>query len=270
MVCAHSLAETLLVVLLPPLMGLEPNYCDLEAGFWAAPSGTHWLGTDDVGRDLFARLVCGGRISLLVGFAAAGLSVAVGVPLGLIAGYRRGTWEFWIMRLADLFQTFPSIVLVLCLVALVGPSVVNLILVIGLLGWTGIARLVYGNTLAVRETEHIVAHYRRWAEARPRFCGATCCPTRSPGVGSAAPAGGPGHPVRIQPELPGGRDPHAPGLLGQPDPVCLRLVGAHRTAVGMAAAGAVHRSDGALPSVCGGWSAGRHGSQLQIYFALKL
>lgn len=158
MVClAILLAETLLVVLLPPLMGLEPNYCDLEAGFWAAPSGTHWLGTDDVGRDLFARLVCGGRISLLVGFAAAGLSVAVGVPLGLIAGYRRGTWEFWIMRLADLFQTFPSIVLVLCLVALVGPSVVNLILVIGLLGWTGIARLVYGNTLAVREQEYIVA-----------------------------------------------------------------------------------------------------------------
>ena len=86
-----------------------------------------------------------------------GLSVAVGVPLGLIAGYRRGTWEFWIMRLADLFQTFPSIVLILCLVALVGPSVVNLILVIGLLGWTGIARLVYGNTLAVREQEYIVA-----------------------------------------------------------------------------------------------------------------
>ena len=58
MVClAILLAETLLVVLLPPLMGLEPNYCDLEAGFWAAPSGTHWLGTDDVGRDLFARPV---------------------------------------------------------------------------------------------------------------------------------------------------------------------------------------------------------------------
>ncbi len=154
---AILLAEVLLVLLLPPAMDLEPNISDLEAGFWAAPSAEHWLGTDDVGRDLFARLVCGGRISLLVGFCAAGLSVAVGVPLGLLAGYRRGPWEFWIMRLADTFQTFPSIVLVLCLTALVGPSVGNLILVIGLLGWTGIARLVYGNTLAIREQEYILA-----------------------------------------------------------------------------------------------------------------
>lgn len=189
MVClAILLAETLLVVLLPPLMGLEPNYCDLEAGFWAAPSGTHWLGTDDVGRDLFARLVCGGRISLLVGFAAAGLSVAVGVPLGLIAGYRRGTWEFWIMRLADLFQTFPSIVLILCLVALVGPSVVNLILVIGLLGWTALPG--WFTEIPWRcGNRSISSPYRRWAEARPRFCGATCCPTRSPRCGQRCPCG---------------------------------------------------------------------------------
>lgn len=151
------LAEVLIVLLLPVLLGVDPNASDLEAGFWAPPSAGHWLGTDDVGRDLLARLLCGGRVSLLVGFCAAGLSVAVGVPLGLLAGYRRGAWEFWIMRLADIFQTFPSIVLVLCLVSLVGPSVLNLILVIGLLGWTGIARLVYGNTLAVREKEYVTA-----------------------------------------------------------------------------------------------------------------
>lgn len=151
------LAEVLLILLLPPLMGLEPNAGDMDAGFWAAPSSAHWLGTDDVGRDLFARLICGGRVSLLVGFCAAALSVAVGAPLGLLAGYRRGAWEFCIMRMADVFQCFPSIVLVLCLVALIGPSVVNIILVTGLLGWTGIARLVYGNTLTVREREYILA-----------------------------------------------------------------------------------------------------------------
>lgn len=150
-------AELLLVLLLPPLLGLEPNVTDRAAGFWAAPSGAHWLGTDEVGRDVLARLICGGRVSLLVGFASAALSLLIGVPLGLLAGYRRGKWEFWIMRCADVFQSFPSIVLILCLVTLVGPSVVNIILVIGLMGWVSIARLVYGNTLSIREKEYILA-----------------------------------------------------------------------------------------------------------------
>ena len=157
-VCMVILAlEFLGVLLLPPLLGLEPDVTDRAAGFWAAPSAEHWLGTDDVGRDVLARLICGGRISLLVGFASAAINLAVGVPLGLLAGYRRGAWEFWIMRLADVFQSFPSIVLILCLVTLVGASVLNLVLVIGLLGWPGIARLVYGNVLSVREKEYILA-----------------------------------------------------------------------------------------------------------------
>lgn len=149
--------EVLGVLLLPPLLGLEPDVTDRTAGFWAVPSAVHWLGTDDVGRDVLSRLICGGRISLLVGFASAAINLAVGVPLGLLAGYRRGKWEFWIMRLADVFQSFPSIVLILCLVTLVGASVLNLVLVIGLLGWPGIARLVYGNVLSVREKEYILA-----------------------------------------------------------------------------------------------------------------
>ncbi len=149
--------ELLLVFLLPLVLGAEPNVSDLEAGFWAPPSAEHWLGTDDVGRDLLARLLYGGQISLLIGLSAAVISTAVGVPLGLLAGYRRGSWEFWIMRLSDLVQTFPSVVLVLCLVSLVGASALNIVLVLGLLGWTGIARLVYANTLTVREQEYILA-----------------------------------------------------------------------------------------------------------------
>ena len=149
--------EVLAVVLLPPLLGLDPYSSDLAAGFWASPSPAHPLGTDDAGRDLLARLLCGGRVSLLIALSAAAVSAGLGVPLGLLAGYRRGAWEFWIMRLADVFQSFPSIVLVLCLVVLVGPSVLNLVLVLGLLGWMGVARLVYGNTLTVRDQEYIVA-----------------------------------------------------------------------------------------------------------------
>ena len=158
MVCLYLLcAELLAVLLLPPLLGLEPNVSDLEAGFWALPSAEHPLGTDDVGRDLLARLLSGGQVSLFIGLSSAAISTALGVPLGLLAGYRRGAWEFWIMRLADIFQTFPSIVLVLCLVTVVGPAALNIVLVLGLLGWTGIARLVYGNTLAVREREYVLA-----------------------------------------------------------------------------------------------------------------
>ena len=150
-------AELLAVLLLPPLLGLDPYTSDQAAGYWAPPSAGHLLGTDDVGRDLLARLVYGGRVSLGVGLCAAGLSALVGVPLGLLAGYRRGAWEFWLMRLADVLQSFPSIVLVLCLVTLAGPSAANLVLVLGLLGWPDIARLVYGNTLSVREQEYILA-----------------------------------------------------------------------------------------------------------------
>lgn len=251
-------AELLAVLLLPPLLGLEPNASDLEAGFWAPPSAAHPLGTDDVGRDLLARLLCGGRVSLLIGLCSAALSALVGIPLGLLAGYRRGAWEFCLMRLADVFQSFPSIVLVLCLVSLVGPSALNLVLVLGLLGWTGIARLVYGNTLSVREKEYVLA-------ARPpRADSAEQCAAQRDraGVVRPPPAGGAGHPLRIQPELSGGGYPHAPGVLGQPDPVRRQPACPHRAAVGVGAAGAVHHPDRAVPS--GHWrrSAGRAGPQI--------
>ena len=149
--------EILLVLVLPLVLGQDPNAVDRAAGFWAPPGGDHLLGTDDVGRDILARLLYGGRISLLVGFSSAALSAVVGVPLGLLAGYKGGRWEYWIMRACDTFQSFPSLILVLCLVSLVGPSVWNLILVIGGLGWASLARLVYGSTLSVKEKEYVEA-----------------------------------------------------------------------------------------------------------------
>lgn len=151
------LLEALLVLLLPPLLGLDPFQTYRDAGFWAPPSAQHILGTDDVGRDIFARLLYGGQISLLVGYCTALLSAALGVPLGLLAGYKGGKWEYWIMRACDTFQSFPSMILVLCMVSLLGPSVWNIILVIGVLGWSSIARLVYGSTLSVKEKEYVEA-----------------------------------------------------------------------------------------------------------------
>ena len=149
--------EILLLLILPSLVGQDPNVTDRTAGFWAAPSSVHLLGTDDVGRDILARLLHGGQISLLVGYSTTILSTLLGVPLGLLAGYKGGKWEYWIMRTCDTFQSFPSIILVLCLVSLLGPSVWNIILVMGVLGWSSVARLVYGSTLSVKEKEYVEA-----------------------------------------------------------------------------------------------------------------
>ena len=149
--------EILLLLVLPLLLGQDPNLTDKTAGFWAAPSSVHLLGTDDVGRDILARLLYGGQISLLVGYLSAILGTLLGVPLGLLAGYKGGKWEYWIMRACDTFQSFPSLILVLCLVSLLGPSVWNIILVQGVLGWSSVARLVYGSTLSVKKKEYVEA-----------------------------------------------------------------------------------------------------------------
>ena len=151
------LVIALCCLLLPLVMDLDPYTTDELAGFNSAPSAEHILGTDDVGRDLFARLLYGGRISLFVGIASTIISVLIGVPLGLLAGYYRGIWETIIMRAADIFMSFPSMILILVLVAVFGPSIMNVTIVIGVLGWTSMAKLIYGNTLSMREKEYIEA-----------------------------------------------------------------------------------------------------------------
>ena len=144
----------LAVVFIPLFADLDPYTTDR---FNKPPSDAHILGTDDVGRDLFARLLYGGRISLFVGITSTIISVLIGIPLGLIAGYFRGTAESIIMRTADAFMSFPSMVLILVLVAVFGPSILTVTVVIGVLGWTAIAKLIYGNVLSIREREYIQA-----------------------------------------------------------------------------------------------------------------
>lgn len=147
----------LAVVFIPLFADLDPYTTDRAAGFNKPPSDAHILETDDVGRDLFARLLYGGRISLFVGITSTIISVLIGIPLGLIAGYFRGTAESIIMRTADAFMSFPSMVLILVLVAVFGPSILTVTVVIGVLGWTAIAKLIYGNVLSIREREYIQA-----------------------------------------------------------------------------------------------------------------
>ena len=122
-----------------------------------APSSQHWLGTDAQGRDVWSRLVHGTRVSLVVGIASQGVSLAIGVVLGLFAGFR-GRWtDEIIMRFADVTLAFPSLLLLIAMAAAFEPSLTTVCIVIGVVGWAGMARLVRGQVLVVRELEYVQA-----------------------------------------------------------------------------------------------------------------
>lgn len=144
------------MLFLPVIFDLDPYSIDYSA-FGAPPNAVHLLGTDDMGRDLLARVIFGGRISLQVGILSTLLSILIGLPLGLLAGYYRGIVETLVMRAADVFMCIPAMVLALVIVAITNQSVWVIIFVIGMLGWPAIARLLYANTLAVRNQDYIEA-----------------------------------------------------------------------------------------------------------------
>ena len=121
------------------------------------PSLKHLLGTDDLGRDVFSRMAYGARISLSVGFVAVGLSLIIGVSLGAVAGYFGGWIDNFIMRIVEIFMCFPRIFLILMLIAFLGPNILIVMAVIGLTGWTGLARLVRAEFLSLKEREYVLA-----------------------------------------------------------------------------------------------------------------
>ncbi len=122
-----------------------------------APSLAHWMGTDDLGRDVFSRLLLGTRISLSVGFVAVGISLVIGTTLGLCAGFFGGWPDMIVMRLVDIMLSIPTLFLILAVLAFLGPNIYNVMVIIGLTAWPGLARLVRGECLSVREREYIQA-----------------------------------------------------------------------------------------------------------------
>jgi len=121
------------------------------------PSLTHLLGTDDLGRDVCSRVIYGTRISLSVGFIAVGIAVLLGILFGAVAGFYGGWIDSVIMRFVDIMFCFPTFFLILMIIAVLGPNIYNVMIVIGLTSWPGIARLVRGEILSVKEREYVYA-----------------------------------------------------------------------------------------------------------------
>lgn len=156
------IALLILVSLLAPLFAPYDPYTSIknEAGgldIYAPPSTTYLLGTDSLGRDILSRIIYAGRISLSVGIISILISTTVGVLLGSLAGYFGGWVDAVIMRTVDVVYCFPVLFLIITVSTLLKPSIFNVMIIIGLVSWTGTARLVRGEILRVRESEYIQA-----------------------------------------------------------------------------------------------------------------
>ena len=145
-----------LCLLAPSVIRFGPDELNLRARN-QAPGALHWLGTDGTGRDILARVLYGGRVSLSVGLAAVSVSAAIGITVGCLAGYFGGKADLALSSLIDMVLTFPRLVLIIAFVAVVGPGLFNTMLVIGLLSWPAIARLTRGEVLGLRGQEFVLA-----------------------------------------------------------------------------------------------------------------
>ncbi len=152
-------ALVVLAVLAPVLAPWDPHRPDTKH-ILMPPSPSHWLGTDQLGRDVLSRVLYGSRVSLAVGFVSVGIATLIGVLLGAAAGYHGGAVDNVIMRLVDLMLVFPRFFLLLAVLALLKPSIWTIMAIIGMTGWMGVARLVRVEFLTLREREFVI-----WSES---------------------------------------------------------------------------------------------------------
>ena len=140
-----------------PIIAQNSPYSTDLTSISQAPDSHYWLGTDATGRDVFARLLYAGRVSLSVGVTVVLISLVVGMTLGAISGYFGGITDASIMRFVDVVLSFPSVLIIITLIAMLGPNLFNLILVMGLLNWPPITRLLRAEFLSLRERDYVLA-----------------------------------------------------------------------------------------------------------------
>ncbi|MEY3861882.1 MAG: hypothetical protein RIR60_248 [Pseudomonadota bacterium] len=159
----------LLAVVLGRLFQLDPNQIDLNA-ILNTPSSVYWLGNDDLGRSILARLLHGVEVSLLVALSVTLVTMTVGVLIGLLAGFYGGRVDQALMQVTDVFLAFPGILLAIAFAAVLGPGLLNLMIALSLTGWVSYARLTRGQTLSLRDRQHVLAALSLGASV-PRLIG---------------------------------------------------------------------------------------------------
>lgn len=150
------LAVFLAALFAPILAPYDPYEIHIDAVL-QPPSLGHPFGTDPLGRDVLSRVIWGARISLWVGFVAVGIAILIGILVGALAGFYRGRIDAVLMRFVDIMLAIPTFFLILAVIAILEPSIWNIMIVIGLTGWMGVARLVRGQFLAIREMDYVTA-----------------------------------------------------------------------------------------------------------------
>jgi peptide/nickel transport system permease protein len=146
----------LLAVLLGRILSINPNQIDLNA-ILSSANAQHWLGADDLGRDILARVLRGVEVSFTVAIIVTAITMAIGVLIGLVAGFYGGKVDAILMKITDVFLAFPGILLAIAFAAVLGAGIGNLILALCITGWVSYARLARGQTLALRNRQHVLA-----------------------------------------------------------------------------------------------------------------
>jgi oligopeptide/dipeptide ABC transporter ATP-binding protein len=152
------LVAVLVAVFAPVIAPYDPETSEglTSSDIYNAPNAEHWLGTDDAGKDVFSSFIYGSRVSLIVGFFAAFISIVIGGVIGIVAGFYGGRIENLLMRFTDTLLVIPDLPLIVVIVALTKPSLLNIIFVIGIFGWTATARIVRSQTLAVKSRKFVL------------------------------------------------------------------------------------------------------------------